>query len=86
MLALSRYLKMPVKGLDCIAFKEGFVMTLSEYFEKADGLGILATADSEGAVDDQPGLLPYGRPGSSMAGSNCRAPSDPGALGSTCAA
>ena len=26
-------------------------MSLSEYFEKAQGMGILATADSEGAVD-----------------------------------
>ncbi len=33
-------------------------MSLSEYFENADGVGILATADSEGNVD----LAIYGRP------------------------
>jgi hypothetical protein len=33
-------------------------MSLSEYFEKAEGVGILATADSEGNVD----LAIYARP------------------------
>lgn len=33
-------------------------MSLSEYFEKVEGLGILATADSDGAVD----LALYAKP------------------------
>jgi hypothetical protein len=33
-------------------------MSLSEYFEKAEGIGVLATADSDGAVD----LALYAKP------------------------
>ena len=42
--------------IGCI--KEPFVMSLSEYFEKVQGLGILATADSDGLVD----LALYAKP------------------------
>ena len=31
--------------------EEPFIMSLAEYFENVQGLGILATADSAGAVD-----------------------------------
>ena len=39
----------PAGGFFCV--EEPFVMTLAEYFENVQGLGILATADSAGGVD-----------------------------------